>query len=51
VTLYFDPERGDELQSLDEGRLVLEVTQSGANRPTITLTHRLISRGKTVLLD
>jgi hypothetical protein len=51
VTLYFDPERGDELQSLDEGRLVLEVTQSSANRPTITLTHRLISRGKTVLLD
>lgn len=51
VTLYFDPERGDERQSFDEGRLALEMTQSGPDRPTITLTHRLISRGKTVLLE
>lgn len=50
MTIYFDPEKGDEVQAIDEGRLVLEITMSGAER-SITSTHRLISRGKTVLLE
>jgi len=35
----------------NEARLVLEITLSGPNRPTLTITHRLISRGKTAKLD
>jgi hypothetical protein len=51
MTIYFDPELGDEVQAIDEARLVLEITLSGPNRPTLTITHRLISRGKTAKLD
>jgi len=51
MTLYFDPELGDEVHATDEGRLVLEITLSAPNRPTLTVTHRLISRGKTVRLE
>jgi hypothetical protein len=51
MTIYFDPELGDEIQAIDEVRLVLEITLSGPNRPTLTITHRLISRGKTAKLD
>ncbi len=51
LTMHFDPELGDEVQSVDEGRLVMEVAISGPNRPTLTVTHRLIARGKTVWLD
>ncbi len=50
VTIYFDPEKGDEVQAIDEGRLVLEMTMSRAER-SFTFNHRLISRGKTALLD
>ncbi len=51
MTIYFDPELGDEVQAIDEARLVLEITLSGPNRPTLTITHRLISRGKMAKLD
>lgn len=51
MTIYFDPELGDEVQAVDEARLVLEIGLSGPNRPTLTIAHRLISRGKTVKLD
>ncbi len=51
LTIFFDPELGDERQALDEGHLVLEITLSTPNRPTLTITHRLISRGKMVRLD
>ena len=51
MTMHFDPELGDEVQAVDEARLVFEITLSGPNRPTLTITHRLISRGKTVKLD
>lgn len=51
MTIYFDPELGDEVQAIDDARLVLEIGLSGPNRPTLTITHRLISRGKTVKLD
>jgi len=51
VTIYFDPELGDEVQAVDETRLLLEMTLSAPGRPTITVTHRLIGRGKTVRLE
>ncbi len=51
ITFYFDPELGDEVQAIDEGRLFMEITVSGPDRPTLTVTHRLISRGKTVKLE
>lgn len=51
MTLYFDPEQGDEIQATDETRLYMEITLSGPDRPTLTLTHRLIGRGKMVKLD
>jgi hypothetical protein len=51
MTIHFDPELGDEVQAVDEARLTLEMTLSAPGRPTLTITHRLISRGKTVRLD
>lgn len=51
MTLYFDPKEGTEVQAFDEGRLVLKVSMSGSGRPTLSVTHKLISRGKMVLLD
>ncbi len=51
MTIHFDPELGDEVQAMDEARLTLEMTLSAPGRPTLTITHRLISRGKTVKLD
>ncbi len=51
MTIYFDPELGDEVQAVDEARLVLEMTLSAPSRPTLTITNKIISRGKTVRLD
>ncbi len=51
MTIYFDPELGDEVQAMDEARLVLEMTLSAPGRPTLTITNKIISRGKTVRLD
>ncbi len=51
MTIYFDPELGDEVQAMNEARLTLEMTLSSPGRPTLTVTHRLISRGKTIRLD
>ncbi|MCX7967792.1 MAG: hypothetical protein N3B10_04785 [Armatimonadetes bacterium] len=51
LTIYFDPELGDEVQATDEGRLVLEMTLSAPGRPSLTITNKVISRGKTVKLD
>lgn len=51
MTIYFDPELGDEIQTVDEARLIMELVLSGPGRPSLTLTHRLISRGKTTKLD
>lgn len=51
MTIYFDPELGDEVQAMDEARLVLEMTLSAPGRPTLTITNKIISRGKTLRLD
>ncbi|MCS7187763.1 MAG: hypothetical protein RMK89_12535, partial [Armatimonadota bacterium] len=51
LTIYFDPELGDEVQATDEARLVLEMTLSAPGRPSLTITNKVISRGKTVKLD
>lgn len=51
MTIYFDPELGDEVQAIDEARLVLEMTLSAPGRPSLTITNKIISRGKTVKLD
>jgi len=51
MTIYFDPELGDEVQAMDEARLVLEMTLSAPGRPTLTITNKIISRGKTLRSD
>lgn len=51
MTIYFDPELGDEVQATDEARLVLEMTLSAPGRPSLTITNKIISRGKTVKMD
>ncbi|MDW8028869.1 MAG: hypothetical protein RMK94_10825 [Armatimonadota bacterium] len=51
MTIYFDPELGDETQAIDETRLIIEITLSSPNRPTLTVTHRLIGRGKMTKLE
>lgn len=51
MTIYFDFELGDEVQAVDEAKLFMEITMSATDRPTLTVTHRLISRGKMVKLE
>lgn len=50
VTLYFDPEKGEEMQAMDEGRLVMKIMMNIAGR-SLSTTHRLISHSKTIMLD
>ncbi|MCX7642719.1 MAG: hypothetical protein N2116_02775 [Armatimonadetes bacterium] len=50
LTIYFDPELGDEVQAVDEARFVLETTLGAPGRPALTITNKIIGRGNTLRL-